>query len=143
MKILIIILILLKPITLLSEEVHFNHLPTLPQQSQYYHLPYNKDKSYNIIQAKIYAYNSIPNQTDSTPFITASGYNLGNKKQHYIVANNCLPFGSLISINGIFYTVNDRMNKRYGCKVFDIWMPEKQNAINWGVKYMDVKVYNR
>ena len=128
-------------ITILIGLMIFSQLTSFPQQSQ--HLPINKDKSYNIIKAKIYAYNSESNQTDNSPFITANGYDLSNKEPHYIVANNCLPFGSLISIDGIFYTVNDRMNKRYGCEVFDIWMLNKQDAINWGVKYKEIKVYER
>ena len=40
------------------------------------------------------AYNALPEQTDDTPEITASG----KRVKEGIVANNCLPFGTKIAV---------------------------------------------
>ena len=70
-----------------------------------------------IIMAEVSAYTARMVETDSTPTITAS-----NKKvREGIVANNCLPFGSIVEISGRKYEVQDRMNKRYGCSHFDVF----------------------
>ena len=80
------------------------------------------------IMATITAYSSTVEQTDDTPFITASG----ERVREGIIANNCLSFGELIEIDGEIFEVQDRMSKRYGCEYFDIWMENKELAINWG-----------
>ncbi len=89
-----------------------------------------------IIHGVVYGYNSIPNQTDDTPFITASQ----QRVREGIIANNCLPFGAKVLVDGIEYEVQDRMNKRYGCEVFDIWFAEYDDAINWGKRNMTIKI---
>lgn len=94
----------------------------------------------NIINnAIVYAYTSSERETDSTPFITASGYNLRNKT-HGVVANNCLDFGTSVSIMGNIYIVEDRMNSRYGCDVFDIHMESLEEALKFGKKTLDVTI---
>ena len=91
-----------------------------------------------IVVADVYAYNSEPNQTDSTPYITASGSHVRDG----IVANNCLPFGSIVIIDSKIYTVEDRMNKRYGCNVYDIWFSDRDSAIQWGVQTKTIIIIN-
>ena len=82
------------------------------------------------------AYNSEENQTDSDPYTMASG------KRVYAgaVANNCLPFGTKIKVNGKVKVIEDRMNSRYGCEHFDIWMAEYDDAIAFGRKTMTYEV---
>jgi 3D (Asp-Asp-Asp) domain-containing protein len=90
------------------------------------------EQIYTLISgATIYSYNSEVGQTDNSPRVTASG------KEVYdgLIANNCLPFGTKIEWNGKIYTVDDRMNKRYNCKNFDIWKESKQESLDFGVKY--------
>ena len=82
----------------------------------------------------ISAYTSDPAETDDTPFITAS--NMTVRKG--IVANNCLRFGTSVFIGEKLYQVQDRMNKRYGCNHFDIWMQNKSDAIEYGRQYQMV-----
>lgn len=82
------------------------------------------------IEARITMYNSVPEQTDDTPFITASG----QQTRPGIVANNCLPFGSKVIIAGAVYEVQDRMNSRYGCAYFDIWSESLEEARAYGSK---------
>lgn len=80
------------------------------------------------------AYNSLPEQTDDTPFETASG----ERTRDGIVANNCLKFGTKVVINGKTYEVQDRMNKRYGCERYDIWMEYKSDAVHFGTQKLEV-----
>lgn len=92
-------------------------------------------KQLGIVHAgKVTAYNSVPEQTDDTPFETASG----KRTRDGIVANNCLPFGTKVVIEGKTYEVEDRMNKRYGCEHYDIWMEEVPDARKFGMKRLDV-----
>ena len=74
------------------------------------------------------AYTAMISQTDSTPTITASN----QKVREGIVANNCLPFGTRIKVNKRIFEVQDRMNKRYGCDTFDIYMLDYAEAIDFG-----------
>lgn len=87
------------------------------------------------------AYNSLPNQTDATPFITASG----TQVRHGVVAANFLPIGTRIKIPDLYgdqiFVVEDRMNARYYKKV-DIWMEHYSDAIAYGVRNITIEVYN-
>lgn len=88
----------------------------------------------------ITAYSSTPEETDDTPFITASGKTVRDG----IVANNLLPLGTKIKIPGLYgdkvFTVEDRMNKRWSDYRFDIWFPSKTLAKNFGVKTAYIEV---
>ena len=93
----------------------------------------------DLYDSTVYAYTSSAGETDQTPCITADGTNACKSKE-LIVANNCLKFGSKVKIFDKVYTVHDRMNKRYGCKVFDIFMKKKSDAIKFGKKRTTVIV---
>ena len=85
------------------------------------------------------AYTSRPEETDSTPFITADGSHVRDG----IVAANFLKFGTKIRIPELYgdkiFEVHDRMNKRYNVKV-DIWMDNLQNARNHGVRHLKIEI---
>lgn len=83
--------------------------------------------------ATITAYNSIPDQTDASPCITASGLDIC-KSRTRIIANNCLKFGTKVVIEGHVYDVQDRLNARYGCDRMDIWLESHEEAKKWGVQ---------
>jgi 3D (Asp-Asp-Asp) domain-containing protein len=91
------------------------------------------------LSMRITAYSSSPDETDSTPLITASGLNVHDG----IVATNVLPFGTKIKIPALFgdkvFTVEDRMNRRMK-NVVDVWMPTKAKALRFGVGYASVMV---
>lgn len=89
------------------------------------------------IEGIITAYTSRPEETDDSPFITASGARV----RAGIAANNCLPFGTILIINGQQFEVQDRMNRRYGCNHFDLWMDSYEEAIAWGKLILPVKVF--
>jgi len=77
------------------------------------------------------AYSSAPEETDDTPFITATGSHVRDG----IVATNFLPFGTRMRIPDVFgdkiFVVDDRMHPRKTDYV-DVWMPTKQDALNIG-----------
>ena len=83
------------------------------------------------------AYNSLPNQTDDTPWITASG----TRCHEGVIASNYFPIGTKLMIEGYqgrVFVVEDRMNKRYN-KRLDIWFRDYDNAVKFGVR--KVKYY--
>ncbi len=88
---------------------------------------------------RVTAYSSSPNETDDTPFITASGLHVRDG----IVATNLLPFGTKIQIPSLFgdkvFTVEDRMAKRMK-DVVDVWMVSKTAALKFGVSYAKIVV---
>lgn len=90
---------------------------------------------------KVYitAYSSTPEETDDTPFITASG----KKVRDGIVASNFLKMGTKIRIPSIFgnkvFVVEDRMHPKM-TNVVDIWMPSKDEAIRFGRNYAEIEI---
>ncbi len=87
-----------------------------------------------VVQASAYA--SSPLQTDSTPCLTAAGTSV----RPGVVATNFLPLGTLLSINGDVFIVEDRMNSRYAGKYLDIWYPSTSEALEFGRKNVEVEV---
>ncbi|OGY30672.1 MAG: hypothetical protein A3C02_02760 [Candidatus Andersenbacteria bacterium RIFCSPHIGHO2_02_FULL_45_11] len=83
------------------------------------------------------AYSSTPEQTDSSPFITASGSHV----RHGIIAANFLPLGTKIRLGKEIYTVEDRMSKRYNGEYrIDIWMASLDAAQNFGSRTLLIEV---
>ena len=80
------------------------------------------------------AYSSTPDQTDDTPFITASGAWVYDG----IVASNFLPFGTKVRFPELFrdkiFTVDDKMHERFTDTRVDIWFPDRESAEEFGVK---------
>ena len=90
-----------------------------------------------IVQAS--GYSSTPDQTDSTPFTTASG----SVVRDGTIATNFLPFGTTIRIPDVYgdriFVVEDRMNKRYRNNI-DIWFPERDLAKEFGRKNVKIEI---
>ena len=87
----------------------------------------------------ITAYSSTIEETDASPFITASGTYVRDG----IIAANFLKIGTHVKIPALYgdkiFVVEDRMAaKNYG-KV-DIWMPSKTAALQFGVKKAEIVV---
>jgi len=82
------------------------------------------------------AYTASVFQTDSSPMITASNINV----RKGIIANNCLPFGTKIKVNNKIFEIQDRMNKRYGCNNFDIYMTKYYKAIDFGRQTLEYEI---
>lgn len=85
------------------------------------------------------AYSSTADQTDSTPFITASGAYVYDG----IVACNFLKFGTRVRFPDIYgdkiFIVEDRMALKNSHKM-DIWFGSREEAKQFGVKVIKVEV---
>ncbi len=95
--------------------------------------------SSKIIRAVLTAYSSTPDQTDDSPFITASNTHVRDG----IVAANFLNFGTRIKIPSIFgdkiFTVEDRMARKNNGKI-DIWFPARHLAKRFGIQEAEVEI---
>jgi len=104
-----------------------------------YEKQFNSSTTKRTIYTVATAYNSEIGQTDSTPFITANGSHVRDG----IIAANMLPFGTKVRLPDIYgqkvFTVEDRMNQRYSNRI-DIWMAEKSEAKQFGVRYIKMEV---
>ncbi|GGR55326.1 hypothetical protein GCM10008959_16170 [Deinococcus seoulensis] len=99
--------------------------------------------------ARSTAYNSVPGQTDSTPFITATG----TRTRPGVVALSrdllrTFPYGTKVMIEdlsgkytnmlkGRVFVVEDTMAARKTNSV-DIWMATRTEALNWGARQIRI-----
>lgn len=89
------------------------------------------------------AYSPRPQETDATPFITATG----TRVRDGIIAANFLPFGTLVKLPELFgdkiFTVDDRMNRRYTHAYphrIDIFFHDTKKAIRFGKQSLTLEV---
>ena len=94
------------------------------------------------ISVLVTGYSSTLDQTDDSPFITASGTHVRDG----IIANNMLAFGTKVRIPQLYgnkvFTVEDRMHWRKSNYQIDIWFPSLQQATNFGAKTTYIEVLN-
>jgi len=85
------------------------------------------------------AYSSTPEETDDTPFTTASM----TRVRDGILAANFLEFGTRVQIPALFgdkvFVVEDRMHRRK-TNFVDVWMPTKEDAINFGIHHTEIVI---
>ena len=102
-------------------------------------MPVLAETAPRLMEVDLTAYSSTEDQTDSTPFIAASGKHVYDG----MVAANFLPFGTKIKIPSLYgdriFTVDDRMNRRYQNRV-DIWFADRASAINFGIKKATIEI---
>ncbi len=85
------------------------------------------------------AYTPRPEETDSTPYITAAG----TKTREGVIAANWLPFGTKVKIDGKVYTVEDRMNSRYTAAFparIDIVFNSLEKARKFGKQKIEIEI---
>lgn len=88
---------------------------------------------------KVTAYCSCMQCCGKTNGITASGAHA--TANHTIAAPSTFAFGTQVVINGVTYTVEDRGGAIQGNRI-DIYMNSHQEALAWGVRYVEVEVLN-
>jgi len=95
------------------------------------------------IRTVVTAYSSTADQTDSTPCITANGYDLCEANEENVVAANFLRFGTKVRLpeysGDHIYTVQDRMNPRFARRM-DLWMHTREDAKQFGLRTLTVEV---
>ena len=101
-------------------------------------IPHYIPKFQYSVLASISGYNATVEQCDSTPFIMASG----KRVYEGAIANNCLEFGTKVKIGEDWYVVEDRMNSRYGCRYFDIFFWDFDEAKQWGRRTIKIEIHH-
>ena len=117
---------------MLPEEIQEENLQKLREEAM-------QVEAVSTVYMEASAYNSVPGQTDGSPFKTA----IGSLTREGVIASNYFPIGTKIQIPDHFgdqvFRVEDRMNPRYH-KTLDIWMEEISDAKQWGRRYIKVDV---
>jgi len=97
-----------------------------------------------VVTIPVTAYSSTVDQCDSTPCITANGFNLCENNKQNVIASNYLPFGTKVRFPDYdpdtIYTVQDRMNARYYFRA-DIWMKTRTDAKQFGFQRLTMEIY--
>lgn len=107
----------------------------------------NKRSVKEVLYVELTGYSSEVRQTNSQPFITASGH----KVKDGIVAANFLEFGTKLRIPAYFgdkvFTVKDRMNSRFSYPknssydgYVDIWFSSRRQAVNFGRVKAEIEI---
>lgn len=116
-----------------------------------------------VLVLKATAYTSSVRETDSTPFVTATGA----RTRFGIIAvsrdllSSDLPYGSKVKIEDlgewgtgrgkgrfnnmlrdVVFVVEDTMHKRKRQQI-DVWMPDRALALKWGVRRVRITVLQR
>ncbi len=130
---------------LLGEDAFTNSSLIGPQNNA---LPINAERNPEIIVIStsirtVTAYNSLPEQTDDTPCITANGFNVCEHDIEDTIAANFLKFGTKVRIPELFgdriFIVRDRMNQRFSDRV-DVWMKDYEEARKLGKRNVQIEV---
>jgi len=99
----------------------------------------NEFSSSRSVEVVITGYSSTEDQTDDTPFITASGKTVRSGR----IAAHWLPLGSKVRIPELYgnrvFVVEDRMHPKNDGKV-DIWFQTREEAIKFGLRKARVEV---
>ena len=95
------------------------------------------------LNVKASGYSSTEDQTDSTPFHTATGERVFDG----LIAANFLEFGTEVKIPTLFgdkvFIVKDRMNRRFTNKYphrIDIWFASRAEARKFGLQNVEILV---
>ena len=128
----------------ISSFAHYSINPTNTLQKLQYLVSNNLKPEKQILDLYVTAYSSTLDQTDETPCIAASGYNLCQHDKENVIACNFLPFGTKVVFSELdpdkIYTVVDRMHERFNSRM-DIWMQSRIRAKQFGLKYLKVEIY--
>ena len=96
---------------------------------------------HSVREVWVTAYSSTPEETDDTPFTAASGKTVRDG----FMASNFLKFGTRVRVPELFgdrvFVIEDRMARRKTDFV-DIWMPTKQDALNFGIHRAKIVILN-
>lgn len=122
----------------IAEDISVQDCPTIEQE----------EKTVWEAEFTVTAYNTVPDQTDSSPCITASGENICGKT-HTVACSRFFEFGTEFAIDNEVYRCNDRFNYRYDdvdSKYFDPYKldinfdKDVSGAIEYGIRKKIVKI---
>lgn len=87
---------------------------------------------------EITAFNTLPEQTDDTPCISASNMDICQTDK-LIAASNEFDFGDKLLIDGQVYEIQDRMSLKYQTRI-DLLMKSKSSALSFGKQVKEVYI---
>lgn len=97
-------------------------------------------KPRKIILVTVTAYSSTLDQTDDSPFVTASGTWVHDGT----LAANFLPFGTKVRLPDHFgnkiFVIEDRMNPRFGRRA-DVWVETREAAKQFGIRRLKMEIF--
>lgn len=130
------------PVALLLLAIKLNSDAVLPISHE---VVVTVERKFEVINLDVEAtgYNSLPNQTDDTPFITATGDSVfwgGIAVSRPLLVDNLLPYGSIVLIEGYDtpFIVFDTMNARFKNYKVDLWFKDFDDAWRFGVRKLNV-----
>lgn len=90
--------------------------------------------------SQVTVYNSVPEQTQGDPFITASG----ERVRDGIIAANCLPFGTRLRMPDMYgdkiFIVKDRLAADKSCFILDIWREQIEGSKSFGAPITKIEI---
>lgn len=93
--------------------------------------------------SQVTVYNSVPEQTQGDPFVTASG----ERVRDGILAANCLPFGTKVRMPDMYgdkvFVVKDRLAADKSCFILDIWQEWTPDAKSFGAPTTRIEIIER
>jgi hypothetical protein len=92
------------------------------------------------LDAYITGYNSVPEQTDSTPCIGASGKNLCGRTDA-LACPRSYALGTIVEIDSKFYVCEDRLSKKYDNR-WDVNCDKDMACPNRITGTTTIKIYN-
>ena len=132
---------LVAPLLATADVVNQNNASYKPTLVKNGHLTICKldPEAYHVVKTikmVVTGYSSTADQTDDTPFLTASQ----KQVEDGTIAINGLPFDTKIRIPKLFgdkvFTVQDRMNEKYGkLQRADVWFADTRDAVELGARY--------
>lgn len=64
----------------------------------------------------------------------------GQEVHYGALANDQLPLGTLVVINGEIFEICDRFGGNYGIERFDMYLPTVDQCDAWGVQEVEIEI---
>lgn len=130
----------LRPVKTLADATPDARAAVAPSPRQLPVIPAQPRTVRRVLWATVTAYSSTIDQTDASPFITASGTHV----RHGTIAWNAVPIGTEVRIPPIFgdkiFVVEDRLNAAATEFHLDLWVASREEALQWGAKILKIEV---
>lgn len=129
-----------RPVKTLADATPDTRAAVAPSPRQLPIIPAQPRAVRRVLWATVTAYSSTVDQTDASPFITASGTHV----RHGTIAWNAVPIGTEVRIPSVYgdriFVVEDRLNAAATAYHLDIWMASRDEALQWGAKILKIEV---
>lgn len=129
--------------TLSSNYAYAPEITEVEAYEGYVGLPESEPADWQVTRSywsQVTVYNSVPEQTQGDPFITASG----ERVRDGIIAANCLPFGTRLRMPDMYgdkiFVVKDRLAADKSCYILDIWREQIEGSKSFGAPTTKIEI---